>query len=66
METLSRMNMVVVKKYYHMTIMDENVSRMTFAHLLLKFSLSIKALFCTSSFILKQLLSFLNVHTREK
>jgi len=66
MQTLTRMNMVQIEDYYHMTTLNENVNRMKLIHLLSKNSLDFKAPFCTSTFGLKSLIDFLNVHSREK
>ena len=43
--------MVVIENYDHMKTMDENVYWMKPTHLLSKFSLNFRALFCTSTFI---------------
>ena len=45
METLTRMDKVVIKDYYHTTTMNENVNEMKLTHLLSKLSLNLRALF---------------------
>ena len=47
MQILTRMDKVVLKDYYHMTTMDENVNWLKLTHLLSIFSLNLKAPFCT-------------------
>ena len=60
MQTLSRMNMVVIKDYnLHMNFFDENAYWMKLTHLLLEFSLNLRVLqFCTSTFTSKILITF--------
>ena len=43
MQTLTRMDKVIIEDYYHMTIGDENVNWMKLTHLLL--TLNLKAFF---------------------
>ena len=50
-QTLTRRHMIVIKDYDHMKIMDESVKWMYLAYLLFIFSLNLRALFCTSTFI---------------
>ena len=45
MQTLTRMNKVVIEDYYRMTTMTKNVNRMTLTHRLSNFSLHLKAPF---------------------
>jgi hypothetical protein len=66
MQTLTRINVVLIKYYYHMTTIDENVNRMELAHLYQIFFQPLRAPLCTSTFTLTFLIAFLKVHTREK
>ena len=65
MQTLIKMDKVVIEDYYRVTIMDENMNWMKLTHLLSLFSLNPRAPFCTSTFIWTFLITLLNVHTRE-
>ena len=65
MQTLTRMDMVVMKDNYHMTTMDENVKWTTLTHLLSIFPPNLKAPFCTSTLASWLLILFWNVHTGE-
>ena len=65
MQTLTKMNKVVIGHYYHVTIMDENENWMKLAHLLSILSLNLEAPFYASTFTSRFLKAFLNVHTRE-
>ena len=51
MQTLIKMDKVVIEDYYRVTIMDENMNWMKLTHLLSLFSLNPRAPFCTSTFI---------------
>ena len=57
------MEMVVIGDDNHMTSMNDNVNGMKLAHII-KTILKLRAPFCTPTFIWKQLIAFLNVHTR--
>ena len=65
MRTLPRMDKGVIKDYYYMKTMDENVNWLKPTHLLSKISRNLKASFCTSTFTLEFLLTYLNVHIEE-
>ena len=56
LQTLKRMDMVVIRNYVHMTTMDEHTYWIKLTHLLSNFSLTLKAPFCTSSFTSKNTL----------
>ena len=62
MWTLRKMDKGVIKDYYHMTIMDEN---MKITHLFLDVSSNLRPPFCASTFTSRFLITLLNVHTRE-
>ena len=65
MQNLPRMDIVVIKNYYQMTTMNENVNWMKLTmYTLFNFS-SPPAPFCTSTFTLNNSKK-LNVYTREK
>ena len=66
MQTLTRLDKVVIEDYYHMTIINENVYYMKLAHLLSNFSQNLRVPFYTSTFTSKFLIAFLSVHTKEK
>ena len=63
MQTLTRMDKVVIEDYHHMTTIDVDVNWMKLTHLLLIFSLNLRAPFCTFTFTLIFLIAFSNVHT---
>ena len=65
-KTLTRMDKVVIEDFYHMTTMDGNANWMKLTHLLPKFSLNLRAPFCTFTLTSNFLIAFLNVRTREK
>ena len=65
MQALTRTYMVVIEDFDHMAIMDENLNWTKLTYLLSKFSLNLKAFFCTSTFYFKTLITFLDIHTRE-
>ena len=44
------MDRAVIEDFYYMTIMDENVSWMKVAHVLVIFGLNLKSIYCTSTF----------------
>ena len=78
MQSLTKMNKVVIDDYYHMTIMNENMNWMKLTHLskfsfkpylktllyILHFKILNNLLYIYTCF--KVLISFLNVHTKEK
>jgi len=66
MQILTRVDMVVIEDYYHITTLNENVIWMKRTHLLPSFFLNPKASFCISTFNVKLLMTFLNVHNEEK
>ena len=53
MQTLTRMDKVVIEHFYHMTTMDENMNWMELTHLLSKKILNLRALL------------YIYIHTRE-
>ena len=53
LQTLTRMDKVVIKDYYNMTIINENVYWMKLAHLLLSFSQDLRVPFRKSTFKFK-------------
>ena len=66
MQSLTQTNMEVnIENYDHMTTKDENVNWMKLTHLLSVFSLDLKAPFCISNFTSKNIITFLDVRTRE-
>ena len=62
MQTLTRMNLVVIKDYYHVTKMDGYMNRMRIAHMLSIVSLNLKTPFHTFVSIAK----LFNIRIREK
>lgn len=67
MQSLTRLDMVVIEDYYHMTTMNDNVSWMKLAHLLSIIPLTLVVPFVhLHEYPTKLLISFLNVHTREE
>jgi hypothetical protein len=48
MQTLTRIDSVVIGDWYHMTTMDENINQMKLTHLLSTFPLKLKGPFNTS------------------
>ena len=56
MQTLIRMDMIVIENYYHKTKMDEDVNWMELTHLKLQKSLTFGVPFSTSSFTSKFLI----------
>lgn len=65
MQTVQRVDMIVIEDYYHVTTMDENVNIMKLTHLISKNPLNSRAPFCTSTFTLGFLIDFLIIHTKE-
>ena len=66
MQTPTRMDNVVIKDYYHMITMNENVNWMELTHMLLSFPLNPKARFCTSTFTSTFLIAFFYMYKLEK
>ena len=66
METLTRMNKVVIEDYYHMTKMDENILWMKLIYLFLIFSLNLSSPLLYIDLCFKNLIAVLNIHPREK
>ena len=66
MQTLTRRHMVVIEDYDHMKTMDKNVKWMKLTHLLSKMIPNLRAPSCASTFTARDLICFLNVHSREK
>ena len=50
MQVITRMGMVVIMNYYHMTTMDENMNWMKLTHMLSTFFVNLMTPFCTSNF----------------
>ena len=65
MQTLTRMDRVVIEDYYYTTIADENMNWMKLTHPLSSFPLNLRAPFCISTFTLYFLIAFLDIQTRE-
>ena len=65
MQTLTRMNTVIIEDYYHMATIDENVNWMKLAHLLSNFPLNLRAPFCTSTWTSWFFVCLLILHTKE-
>ena len=65
MQTLTRMDRVIIEDYYHVTLVDENLNWMKLTHPLSRLSLNL-AQFCTSTFTLDLLIAFVDVHIRDK
>ena len=57
---------VVIEDYYHVTTMNANVTWMKLTRLLAIVSLNHRAPFCTFNFTSNLLITFLNVHIKEK
>ena len=65
MQIVTRMGMVVIEDYYHMTILDENINQMK--HVLSKFSLSLRALWLLYIYLYFRILNslFECIHQRK-
>ena len=66
MQTITRMDKVDIKDYYHMTTMDETVNQMKLTHLFSKRNLQTLGTLLYIYIYFKFLIAFLNVHTRKK
>jgi hypothetical protein len=67
MQTLTRMNEVIIEDYYHMTTMDQNANWMKKTRLSSKKNyLYLRGPFSTLIFTSKFLTTSLNVHTRRR
>ena len=62
MQTVARIDMVVIEDYYHMTTIDW----IKLTHLLSSFSIILWTPFCTSTFTSNFFIAFLDVNIREK
>ena len=66
MQTLTRMNMLVIRDAHHLITKDENIKWMKLTNFFWQISINLKAPFCTNIFTSKFLITILNVQSRGK